>query len=68
MPDLERNLIQRINIGDSLTRTAARYPGSLALIDGDRRLAYREFNALVNQFARGLASRGYRRARAGLPR
>ena len=59
--EFHRNLIQRINVGDSLTRTAARYPGALALADGTRRLTYREFNSLVNRFARGLAARGYRR-------
>jgi acyl-CoA synthetase (AMP-forming)/AMP-acid ligase II len=62
--DLHRNLIQRVNIGDSLTRTAARYPDALALADGTRRLTYREFNRLVNRFARGLAGRGYSRGDA----
>jgi acyl-CoA synthetase (AMP-forming)/AMP-acid ligase II len=62
--ELHRNLIQRVNVGDSLTRTAARYPGAPALIDGDRQLTYREFNSLVNQFARGLLSRGYARGDA----
>jgi acyl-CoA synthetase (AMP-forming)/AMP-acid ligase II len=61
---LHRNLIQRVNVGDSLTRTAARYPGALALADGDRQLTYREFNSLVNRFARGLAAHGYRRGDA----
>ena len=63
-PELHRNLIQRVNVGDSLTRTAARYPEALALADGTRRLTYREFNRLVNRFARGLARRGYRRGDA----
>jgi acyl-CoA synthetase (AMP-forming)/AMP-acid ligase II len=62
--DLHRNLIQRVNVGDSLTRTAARYPEALALADGTRRLTYGEFNRLVNQFAGGLARRGYRRGDA----
>jgi acyl-CoA synthetase (AMP-forming)/AMP-acid ligase II len=62
--ELHRNLIQRVNVGDSLTRTATRYPEALALCDGTRRLAYREFNRLVNRFARGLAGRGYRRGDA----
>jgi acyl-CoA synthetase (AMP-forming)/AMP-acid ligase II len=62
--ELHRNLIQRVNVGDSLTRTAARYPGALALADGDRRLTYREFNSLVNRFAHGLAARGYGRGDA----
>ena len=58
--DIHRNLIQRVTVGDSLTRTAARYPDALALADGKRRLTYREFNRLVNQLANGLAGRGYR--------
>jgi acyl-CoA synthetase (AMP-forming)/AMP-acid ligase II len=62
--ELHRNLIQRVNVGDSLTRTATRYPEALALCDGTRRLTYREFNRLVNRFARGLAGRGYRRGDA----
>jgi acyl-CoA synthetase (AMP-forming)/AMP-acid ligase II len=62
--ELHRNLIQRVNVGDSLTRTAARYPAALALADGTRRLTYREFNRLVNQVAHGLAKRGYGRGDA----
>jgi acyl-CoA synthetase (AMP-forming)/AMP-acid ligase II len=62
--ELHRNLIQRVNVGDSLTRTAARYPDAPALIEPGRRLTYREFNGLVNRFANGLAARGYRRGDA----
>src|ERR1700751_663172 len=62
--EIHRNLIQRVNVGDSLTRTAARYPDALALADGTRRLTYREFNRLVNRFAAGLAGSGYRRGDA----
>src|SRR5579859_6509380 len=62
--EIHRNLIQRVNVGDGLTRTAARYPDALALADGDRRVTYREFNRLVNRFAAGLRGRGYRRGDA----
>jgi len=62
--EIHRNLVQRVNVGDSLTRTAARYPDALALADGARRVTYREFNRLVNRFAAGLARRGYRRGDA----
>lgn len=62
--DLGRNLIQRVNVGDSLTRAAARYPDRLALVDGERRLDYRELNALVNRFAHGLVAAGYARGDA----
>ena len=62
--DLARNLIGRINVGDSLTRTAASRPAQLAVVDGDRRLTYAEFNAYVNRLAHGLAGRGYERGAA----
>jgi long-chain acyl-CoA synthetase len=62
--DLARNLIQRINVGDSLTRSAAARPAQLAVVDGPRRWTYAEFNGWVNQIAHGLAARGYRRGDA----
>ncbi|MGH3174887.1 MAG: AMP-binding protein, partial [Streptosporangiaceae bacterium] len=62
--DLARNLIGRINIGDSLTRTAASRPAQLAVVDGDRRLTYAEFNSYVNRLAHGLAGLGYERGAA----
>jgi acyl-CoA synthetase (AMP-forming)/AMP-acid ligase II len=62
--DLARNLIQRINVGDSLTRSAAARPGHLAVVDGGRRWTYAEFNGWVNQIAHGLAGRGYTRGDA----
>src|SRR3984957_20627 len=60
----ERNLIQRINLGDSLTRTAAARPQHPAVVDGDRTWTYAELNAWVNQLANGLAGLGYRRGDA----
>jgi acyl-CoA synthetase (AMP-forming)/AMP-acid ligase II len=62
--DLTRNLIGRINVGDSLTRTAASRPDQLAVVDGDRRFTYAEFNAYVNRLAHGLAAKGYARGAA----
>ena len=62
--DLNENLIQRINIGDSLTRTAAVRPAQLAVVDGDRSWTYGEFNTWVNRLAHGLAGRGYSRGDA----
>ena len=62
--DLARNLIGRINVGDSLTRSAAARPGKLAVVDGDRRFSYADFNAYVNRLAHGLAGLGYERGAA----
>ena len=62
--DFARNLIQRINVGDSLTRSAAARPAQPAVVDGPRQWTYAEFNAWVNQLARGLAARGYQRGDA----
>src|SRR3954453_13573899 len=57
--DLQRNLAQRVNVGDALTRTAAARPDDLALVDGERRLTYAAFDAWVNRLAHGLLARGY---------
>ncbi|MCE0764708.1 AMP-binding protein [Pseudonocardia kujensis] len=54
------NLIQRVNVGDALTRSAFARPDHLAVVDGDRRWTYAEFDAWVNRLARGLLARGYR--------
>ncbi len=59
-----RNLIGRVNVGDMLVRSAARYPDRLALVDRERRLNYRDFNSLANRTAEALASLGYRRGDA----
>jgi len=57
--DLAQNLIQRVNIGDTLTRSAAARPDHPAVVDGDRQWTYAEFNRLVNRLAHGLAGLGY---------
>jgi long-chain acyl-CoA synthetase len=62
--DLARNLIGRINVGDSLTRTAASRPDQLAVVNGDRRFTYAEFNRYVNRLAHGVAGLGYKRGAA----
>jgi acyl-CoA synthetase (AMP-forming)/AMP-acid ligase II len=56
---LSDNLIHRINVGDALTRSAARAPESLALSDGARRWSYRELNETVNRVANWLIAREY---------
>ncbi|MDA3148244.1 long-chain-fatty-acid--CoA ligase [Leucobacter sp. UCMA 4100] len=47
-----------LTLGDTLRRTAARYPAKVALIDGDTSLTYEEFNTRVNQLANALTQRG----------
>ena len=54
-----RNPISRVNVGDMLTRSAARSPGALAVVDGERRLTYRQLNAFTNQTANAISSLGY---------
>ena len=44
--------------GDLLHRSAARYPGKLAVVAGDLRVAYAEFDTAVNRTAHALAGRG----------
>ncbi|MFD9194933.1 AMP-binding protein [Streptomyces phaeochromogenes] len=58
---LNTNLISRVNVGDMLTRSASRAPRALAIVDGQRRLTYEEFNTCVNRVAHGLLRSGYRR-------
>lgn len=55
------NLIHRVNVGDSLTRSAWRRPDALAVVDMGRSYSYREFNNWVNRIAHGLLRRGYAR-------
>ena len=62
--DLQKNLVTRVNVGDMLTRTAWRSPEHEAVVDGPRRLTYRELNAAVNQLANALLTAGYRRGDA----
>jgi len=50
--------INRIAIGDSLRRSAARRPDKTALIEGERRLSYRALDAEVNRFANYLLGLG----------
>jgi fatty-acyl-CoA synthase len=45
-------------VGDLLHRTAARYPDKLAVVAGDLRFTYAEFEAAVNRTAHALADRG----------
>ncbi len=53
------NLVHRVNVGDTLTRTADRLPTKTALVDGDRRFTYRELDDLTDRLARALVDLGY---------
>jgi fatty-acyl-CoA synthase len=44
--------------GDLLRRTALRYPGKLAVVAGQRRVSYADFDAAANRCANALAARG----------
>jgi fatty-acyl-CoA synthase len=44
--------------GDLLHRTARRYPGKIAVVSGEVRFTYAEFDAAVNRAANALAGRG----------
>jgi len=61
-PDLNRNLIERVAIGDMLRRRARASGNREALVDfhgGSRRsLTYKEFNSQVNRVLRGLREQG----------
>jgi acyl-CoA synthetase (AMP-forming)/AMP-acid ligase II len=62
--ELAKNLITRVNVGDALTRTAARQPDHLAVVDGERRVTYAALNEWVNRVANGLDALGYQRGHA----
>jgi fatty-acyl-CoA synthase len=46
------------SVGDLLHRSAARYPDKLAVVAGDLRVSYAEFDAAANRTANALAERG----------
>ncbi|MBV7707032.1 long-chain-fatty-acid--CoA ligase [Nocardia nova] len=59
--ELHANLIHRVNVGDSLTRSADRRPNAIAVVEGDARYTYAALNTWVNRVANALHDRGYRR-------
>ncbi len=46
------------SVGDLLRRTALRYPDKLAVIDGERRATFADFDAAANRVANVLTARG----------
>ena len=45
-------------VGDLLRRSALRYPDKLAVVSGEQRFTFREFDEAVNRTAQALAARG----------
>lgn len=58
---MDTALIRRHTLGDLLHRSAARHPHKLAIACGDVRWTYREFDALCDRLAAGLAQHGIAR-------
>jgi acyl-CoA synthetase (AMP-forming)/AMP-acid ligase II len=58
---LEHNLIQRVNLADSLRRSAALYPGKSVLTDPRGDVTYQRLHEDVNRVARGLLAAGVQR-------
>ena len=50
--------VRRQSLGDLLHRTARRHPDKLAVVAGEQRATYAEFDAAVNRCAHALADRG----------
>jgi acyl-CoA synthetase (AMP-forming)/AMP-acid ligase II len=62
--ELQRSMIQRVNVGDLVTRAAAKTPAHVAIVDGNRRITYAELERASNQVAHGFLSRGYKPGQA----
>ena len=50
-----------MTVASWIQRCAQRRPGALALVDGERRFSYRQFNERVNRQANGLIATGVKR-------
>ncbi|MGO9021789.1 MAG: AMP-binding protein [Syntrophobacteraceae bacterium] len=64
-PELAKNLVSRVAMGDIFRRKARSAPDSVALVekrDGEKiRLTYRELNDRLNRFARGIRGLGLKK-------
>lgn len=58
---LHRNLIERVNLGDMLTRSAELHPQRIAIVDGARRTTYAELDAQVTRLGHALLGLGLAR-------
>lgn len=55
---LQMNLVERVNVGDIITRTADVFPQEVALVDGERRLSYAELDRQVTRLGHALLGLG----------
>ncbi len=58
MNPLEENLLRRNVVGDTLRRSAARYPNKTAIIFRDKHLTYRELDQSANRWANAMGALG----------
>ncbi|HEY9495666.1 MAG TPA: AMP-binding protein [Intrasporangium sp.] len=55
---LDHHLATRVNVGDSLTRTAALFPDRVAVVDGTREVTFRELAETADRLGHGLLGLG----------
>ena len=55
---LQMNLIERVNVGDIVTRSADVHPREVAVVDGGRRLTYAELDQQVTRLGHALLGLG----------
>lgn len=55
---LDHNLATRVNVGDTLTRTAALFPDRVAVIDGTREVTFRELAQTADRLGHALLGLG----------
>jgi fatty-acyl-CoA synthase len=58
---IEQTLGKRLLLGEMVARNARKFPDKEALIYGEMRLTYRQFNARINQLAHGLLDIGVKK-------
>jgi fatty-acyl-CoA synthase len=58
---LELTLAKRLLVGETITRNSRRFPDKEALIYGDIRLTYKQFNSRINQLAHALMGLGIKK-------
>lgn len=60
-PAIEMALGKRLLLGEMVTRSARKFPDREAMIYGDTRLTYKQFNARINRLAHGLMDLGIKK-------